>query len=264
MNDSRSSSTNNSRTGGVSVTTTTNSNSRGKSARRQQAPSLLSGQRKAATGPMRPRNRSMGLVILAALLVIGCGLGVAAWGLSAGDKTSVLAVGAPIAKGHVLEREDLVSVSVSGVDGAILVEHVDQVVGQAAAVDLVAGQVLTDSMVTNSPVPEEGKAVIGLALDPTRVPGAGLQPGDQVDVIAVPDGEGAPAGGKDADAELDAPEVLATGAEVYEVGGEPVAGSQVLLTLIVDDADASRVAAYSTQNRVAVVETPVAPDKTGE
>lgn len=246
------------------MTTTTSNDSRGKSTRRQQAPSLLSGQRKAATGPMRPRNRSMGLVVLALLLVIGCGLGVAAWGLSTGDKASVLAVGAPIAKGHALEREDLVSVSVSGVDGAIPVENVDQVVGQAAAVDLVQGQVLTDAMVTSSPVPGEGKAVIGLALDPTRVPGAGLQPGDQVDVIAVPAGEGNPTGGKDADAALDAPEVLASGAEVYEVGGEAVAGSQVLLTLIVDENDASRVAAYSTQNRVAVVETAITPDEAGE
>lgn len=206
----------------------------------------------------------MGLVILAALLVIGCGLGVAAWGISAGDKASVLAVGAPIAKGHVLDREDLVSISVSGVDGAIRVEDVDQVVGRAAAVDLVEGQVLTESMVTDSPVPADGKAVIGLALDPTRVPGAGLEPGDQVDVIAVPAGEGGQTGGKDADAELDAPEVLASGAEVYEVSGEAVVGSQVLLTVIVDATDATRVAAYSTQNRVAVVETAVAPDEAGE
>jgi hypothetical protein len=243
------------------VTTTTNSDSRKKAGGRQ-TPSLLSGQRKAATSPMRPRNRSMGLVVLAALLVIGCGLGVAAWGLSVGDKASVLAVGAPIAKGHVLDREDLVSVSVSGVDGAIPVENVDQVVGQAAAVDLVEGQVLTDGMVTSSPVPGEGEAIIGLALDLTRVPGAGLQPGDQVDVIAVPNSEGAPAGGKDA--ALDSPEVLAVSAEVYEVGGEAGAGSQVLLTLIVDEADASRVAAYSTQNRVAVVETAITAETTGE
>jgi hypothetical protein len=202
----------------------------------------------------------MGLVVLAALLVIGCGLAVAAWGLRAGDKTSVVAVGEPIAKGHVLARDDFVSVSVSGVDGAIPVADVDQVIGKAAAVDLVQGQVLTDAMVTSSPVPEEGKAVIGLALDPTRVPGAGLQSGDQVDVIAVPGGEGSPAGEKGAAAALDAPEVLATSAEVYEVGGEAVAGSQVLLTLIVDDTDASRVAAYSTQNRVAVVETALTAD----
>ncbi|UUW92482.1 SAF domain-containing protein [Pimelobacter simplex] len=245
------------------MTTTTNSDSRSESGRQQQAQSLLSGQRKAATGPLRPRERSMGLVILGALLVIGCGLGVAAWGLRAGDKTSVLAVGAPIAKGHVLERGDLVSVSVSGVDDAIPVENVDQVVGKAATVDIVEGEVLTEAMVTSSPVPGEGKAVIGLALEPTRVPGAGLQPGDHVDVIAVPSGDGAPVGGKDADAALDAPEVLATAAEVYEVGGDAVAGSQVLLTLIVDEGDASRVAAYSTQNRVAVVEIALTPDWTG-
>ena len=42
--------------------------------------------------------------------------------------------------------------SLAGVDGAIPVADVDQVIGKAAAVDLVQGQVLTDAMVTSSPV----------------------------------------------------------------------------------------------------------------
>ena len=188
---------------------------------------------------------------MAALLVLGTGLAVAAWGLNAGQKESVIAVGRPVAKGQVVDREDMVSASVSGVAGAIAVDDVEAVVGKTAAVDLLAGQILTTAMLTSDPVPAEGQATIGLALDPTRVPGAGLGAGDVVDVVAVPEAEAAkadPAG-------LGAPELLARASPVYAVVGESTAGGQVLVTLVVDASDAARVAAYSTQNRVAVVET---------
>jgi hypothetical protein len=186
-------------------------------------------------------------VTLSALLVLGLGLGVAAWGLQVGDKASVLAIGEPVAKGQVVERGDLVSTSVSGVGGAIPVEELGGVVGKTAAVDLVAGQILTPAMVAADPVPGPGRSVVGLALDPTRVPSAGLAPGDQVDVIAVPAGEGQ----TDAAA---APGVLAEAAQVYAVGGEATGGGQLLLTVVVDAGEAAEIAAASTQNRVAVVE----------
>jgi SAF domain-containing protein len=220
----------------------------------QSPASLLAGDRRAATGPQKPRNRSWGLVTLAALLVVALGLGVAAWGLQVGDKSSVLALGQPVSKGQVVERGDLVSKSVAGVGEAIPVEDIDTVVGQTAAVDLVAGQILTPAMVAADPVPGEGQSVVGLALDPTRVPSAGLEPGDQVDVIAVPAGEDA-----QGNADAEAPEVLAEAAEVYAVGGEGAAGGQLLLTVVVDAEEAAKIAAYSTQNRVAVVETAPTP-----
>jgi hypothetical protein len=198
-------------------------------------------------------------VTLAALLVLGTGLAVAAWGLQAGSKESVLAIGKPVAKGQVIDREELVSTSVAGVKGTIAVEQLGTVVGKTAAVDLVKGQILTSAMFATSPVPAAGESVVGLALDPTRVPEAGLDPGDVVDVIAVPAGDN-----KDP-AALDSPEVLAEAALVYDVAGETTTGGQVLVTLVVDASDAARIAAYSTQNRVAVVETaPSGAEKTGE
>lgn len=218
---------------------------------RAPAEGLLSGARRAATGQQPRRTRSWGLVTLAALLVLGTGLAVAAWGLNAGQKTSVISIGQSIAKGQPIGREDLVSTSVAGLKGAIPVDQLNTVVGKTAAVDLVQGQILTSPMFTSSPVPAAGKSVIGLALDPARVPGAGLDPGDVVDVIAVPGGETT----NEDPASLDAPEVLAKGAQVYDVGGKSATGGQVLVTLVVDASNASRVAAYSTQNRIAVVET---------
>jgi hypothetical protein len=59
--------------------------------------------------------------------------------------------------------------------------------------------------------------------------------------------------------------VLAADASVYSVEGAATAGGQVLVTLVVDAADAARISAYSTQNRVAVVETaPAGAETTGE
>jgi hypothetical protein len=227
---------------------------------RAPAESLLRGARRTPIGQKPRRTRSWGLVTLAALLVLGTGLAVAAWGLHAGSKESVLAIGKPVAKGQVIDREDLVSTSVAGVKGTIAVEQLGTVLGKTAAVDLVKGQILTSAMVTTSPVPAAGESVVGLALDPTRVPEAGLDPGDVVDVIAVP------ANDNTDPAALDSPEVLAKAAQVYYLGGESTTGGQVLVTLVVDASDAARIAAYSTQNRVAVVETapPGANNKAGE
>lgn len=206
-------------------------------------------------GPRSPRRRSWGLVALAALLVVGTGLAVTAWGLNAGQRESVVAVAGPIPRGHVIERADLVSVSVSGVDSAIRLTDVDRLVGDTATVDLVAGQILTEEMVSSSPLPTAGQSVVGLSLDPSRVPTAGLGAGDVVDVYLVPPLDSPPL---DSDAALDEPELLAHLASVYEVEHAADSAGQMLLTLVVAEPDAARLAAYSTQNRLAVVE--IAPD----
>lgn len=200
------------------------------------------------------RPRSWGLVTVAALCVLGTGLAVAAWGLHAGEKASVLVIASPVARGQVIARDDLATRSVAGVPGAVPTSEMNDVVNQTAVVDLVEGQILTSRMFAERAVPAAGEATVGLALDPARVPGAGLDPGDVVDVIAVPGGDAAP---RDPDA-LDTPEVLAEGVDVFSVEGVATAGGQVLVTIVVEASDAARISAYSTQNRVAVVETSLA------
>lgn len=218
---------------------------------RTAQPRLLSGERRAATAAgSSPRRRSTGLVVLAALLVVASGLAVAAWGMASGSKETVLAVGKPVAKGQVITREDLVSRSVAGVDDAFTTTEVSAVVGKVAAVDLVERQILTRPMLTPQLVPGPGQAAVGLSLAPERVPADGLAPGDTVDVISTPAGDG------QADAKsLDAPPVLASAALVYGVSGDATAGGTQLVTLVVDKGEAARIAAYSTAGRVAVIET---------
>lgn len=208
--------------------------------------------------PLRTRPRSRGLIAGAAVLVLLFGLATAYAVSTAGQKVSVLTIGNPVAKGQVLERDALVSTTVSGVPGAIPVDQAPQVIGKTAAVDLVAGQVLTESMVTAEPTPGEGQAVVGLALEPTKVPAAGLEPGDLVQVIRVAGADKAPTSTNLASETT--PEtgevgtVLSDAATVYEVGGDAAGGSEVLLTLMLPQADAVEVAAASTAGQAAVIE----------
>ena len=216
-----------------------------------------SGQPLSAQGAGRG-SRSWGVVLLASLLVVGSGLAVAAWGLNAGDRVSVVAIGTNIAKGQEVSRSDLVSVSVAGLPDAVPIADVDQVVGEVAATDLLAGQVLTANLVTPSAVvPAEGEATVGLALDPNRVP-AGLVPGDLVDVVAVPSADsGAVQPG------TATPQVLATSAEVLVVDDAASVSGQQTITLVVAAAEASTVATYSAQGLVAVVEVALPADRSG-
>ena len=222
------------------------------------ADGLLSRARRPNRAGRGPRRRSPGLVLLCAFLVVASALAVVAWGLRIGQREAVVAVAQPVTKGHVIERSDLTDASVAGVSGVIPLEEIDSVVGKAAAVDLLAGQTLTTAMVASDIVPTAEQATVGLALDPDRVPAAGLEAGDFVGIVAVPGDSKTEV----LDSDLDRPTLLADAAEVFEVGGEATSGGEVLVTVIVDAADAGRISAYATQNRVALVE--VAPSLAGE
>ena len=226
-----------------------------KTAKRGSAPSTILAGRGVDDRSLRTRPKRTGLLVAAALMVIVFGLGFALLLSQAGEKTSVLTIREPVSKGQVVERENLVSKQVAGASGAIETADVGTVIGKTAAVDLVAGQILNREMITGDPIPGQGKATVGLSLDPSRVPSAGLKPGSVVNVVAVPDGE---SGGPDDS--LNTPPLLAEAAEVYSVDGAAKEGGGLLVTLIVDADESARLAAYSTRNRVAVVETSAADE----
>lgn len=235
---------------------------RGPGNRRDKTPPTTGRRDLAKRGlPGRPRQR--GMFTAAALVLVLFALAGAFWFANAGSKTAVLAIGPDtVAKGQVVEREDLVSEQVSGGAGLLPAEDADQVVGQRASSDLVPGQLLTGDLLTSAPVPGEGKASVGLSLSMSQVPGDGLEAGDQVDVIAVP-GESSDDGRAADQSGLDRPETLAASALVYGVRGASSSGGDLLVTVIVDDGEANRLAAYSTSNRVALVETSVASPAAG-
>src|SRR5699024_9725389 len=101
------------------------------------------GRRQLPTAP-----RSWGTVTVGVLIVAVAGLVGALAFAQAGETISVLAVNSPVAQGETIDRGDLGSQQVAGVDHAVPVEKVGSVVGKTATVDLPAGHVVTTDAVT--------------------------------------------------------------------------------------------------------------------
>jgi Flp pilus assembly protein CpaB len=168
------------------------------------------------------------------------------------DRVEVLAVTHAVPAGTVLSNEDLKVVDVAGVDGAVGADDASSIIGSAAAVELVPGQILTPEMLTPDPLPGPGERVVGVQLDGTRAPG-GLVPGDRVSVLAVP-----PSGDAGTPADLSSPTVLAEVATVRSV--ERVQGAGTRFALLVPRASADQVAAFGAAGRVSLVQAPLSGD----
>lgn len=206
------------------------------------------GQPGAADRHLRTRPRRTGMLAASFLVIVGFALAGVVAVQRAGGTVEILAVHDAVFQGQVIERENLIARSVSGVDEGISGSAIDRVVGLTATVDLLPGQFLTDAHLTDAPVPGAGEAVVGLQLSPARAPTSGLLAGDTVTVIGVlgpGDGDGSG---------LDAPPLLAERARVLDTVGSVTEGGYLLVTLIVDERDAARVAAHSTADRVAIVQ----------
>jgi len=196
------------------------------------------------------QSRRYGQYAAVAAFLVACALGGRLLAQRLGDTTPVIALSGEVAKGDQVERSDLVSTSVSGVPGAIPVADVDQVVGRYAAVDLLPGQILTTDATTTATVPAAGEMLVGLSLEPTRIPD-GLELGDTVRVLVVPPVDTVRV------SDLDKPKVLVTDASVYSVQGVSTTGGSQRLTLVVPEDAADTVAAYGAAGQVAVVEAPI-------
>ena len=168
------------------------------------------------------------------------------------DRVEVLTVRRDVAAGSVIERSDLAIADVAGLADAVPADEADTVVGQVAAVPLVAGQVVTPGMATSAPLPGRGQRLVGVELDATRAPND-LRPGDQVTVLAVP-----PTGDASSPVELMAPSILAEAATV--VSAERIEGAGTRLTLLVAKAAADQVASFGAAGRVALVQAPLGGD----
>lgn len=223
-----------------------------KSATKNDVPSV--GSPRLPEGPRERawNGRRWARVGAAVLLIAVCAAGGAVLFQRSSDEVSVIAVAdGGVAKGEVIERGDLAQTDVSGVDGAIPVGDLADVEGMTAATDLLPGQVITESALTNDPVPEKGKRTVGLVLSDAQMPDE-VAPGDTVVVLAVPRSDSGEASGK----ALDDPVRLAGEALVYRVAASNTeGGSAQRVTVVVPDSVAERMAAYAATGQVAIVET---------
>jgi len=181
--------------------------------------------------PRARRRRSVPHLVLGVLLVVGCGLGFAAVALQLGGLQAVLVVARDVPVGRVIEPGDVRVVRLAtdpGVD-VVLAASAGTVVGQAAAVPLTAGMVLTRAAVGLARVPGPGQGVAAVALKAGQFP-PGLSTGASVAVLLGSATDARPAGSGS---------VVSLPAVVVAVdGGEPTVVSMQL-----PERDARQVAA---------------------
>jgi hypothetical protein len=167
-----------------------------------------------------------------------------------GGTAEVLIIDQAVPAGHTISKDDLGSAQIAGVEDAVPVADLNDVLGQRAATGLVPGQVLTHGALTTDLVPAPTERMVAVRLDAGRVPST-LDAGTVVTVLAVP-----PSGDAGDPAVLDNPVTLADQATVYAVE-EAVDGS-IVVTLLVAAEKADKIAAYSSAGRVTVVQSSVA------
>jgi hypothetical protein len=211
-------------------------------------------------GPWRAarRRRRLPFVALGGLLVIVCVLGYAFGAVRLGDRVQVLAVARPVAAGQAISAADLRQVSAAQDSGVQLIpaDQAQQVIGRTAVVPLVAGTLLSPSLVGEAAFPPAGKVAASLALKPGQYP-QGLSTGARVAAFVSAtgvgsDGQPAPAttSGKGGAAPAQVPAVVL---------GVDLAGDgqgATVITLLLDASDAPTLAAASAGGVVLVQTAP--------
>jgi SAF domain len=141
--------------------------------------------------PPKLRRRPLLVVASVAAVCLGGLLGVWAY-TSVTTAEEVVAVRSAVPRGALISRENLVTVRI-GVDPAlkpIPASQLDSVVGQRAAMDLLAGGFVTQGGVAATVVPAHDMSVVGVAVPAALLPGEPLRAGDQVRVVATPGQQG--------------------------------------------------------------------------
>lgn len=196
------------------------------------------------TGSTRPGSiqlrarRSPRLIALGVLcVVLGALAAVALYSMSI-TTTSVVSMAHELQRGDKIVASDLTVVQVPGslARGATPADEIDSLVGNTALRDLPQGSLPHAGLVGERRVPQ-GHSLVGLRLEPGRIPSTSLVPGSPVVLVSVTE-EGDPAA---------VPATLAT-APVLEQHG-----TFYLVDVVVPDVEAPRIANLAALNTLALV-----------
>lgn len=178
---------------------------------------------------------ALGLACIAGSIALFIGLGIAV-----DSRRPVLALARDVPAGKVIEPADLkvVHIAADGVPSVAATER-SAIVGKVAVRSLEAETLLGPLQVTAS-APLEGQVVVGVALEPGRLP-SGLGAGDHVRVVDTGRGESAE------------PAVLVVDAVVFAVDEPSRVSDTRVVSLTVPAADAARVASAAADRRVSLV-----------
>lgn len=204
--------------------------------------------------------RRPALAALAVLLVVVGALGATSAVSRAGHRLPILVLARDVPEGATVTASDLTTVDVAASGLASLpASAAGSVVGQRAALPLLAGTVLTRSALTVGPALLPGQEVVGLALRPGQLPAEGLSVGDQVSVIlTTAPGQSAPsattAGGTGAPGSVLVPDAVVYATAVP--GAAAGSGASVVMSLVVPATLAGPLAAAAVAGEVALVLEP--------
>jgi hypothetical protein len=224
------------------------------------ATNLATGNRSVprASSPLPTRRRRPGLTALGVVLILGLAAVGAYLYNSAGAKTPVVVVTDTVPAGHIISRADLSTVAVAGDVVAIAAARLPNVVGQHAAVTLLAGTLMQRSMLSTGSGLPSGDAQVGVKVTSGQIPADGLAPGDIVQVLQLPDSDasssaGATVGSGSNGGVGSTAQVLVTHAQVFTARDDPAQSGGTLLTLVVPGSDAAAVATASGAGLVALI-----------
>lgn len=194
--------------------------------------------------PARRNPRWIALGILA--LCLGALLSYGIYAKVATEST-VVAVAQTVYRGEAIEEADLTRVVIQGdsFPDAVPARRISELVGKRAVFDLPRGSVLSDRSITDTTVPQSGRAVVGLKLDPGRAPVGLLLPSSPVRLVAL-ERQSTDAGQSD---KLVGKTYVAT--VIDQAPGAD--GTSIVVNVEVTAAQAPTIAQLAAQDRVAVV-----------
>ena len=190
------------------------------------------------------RLRSAPYAAVGAVLIAGSVVGLSVAFVKVGGRVPVLVVARPVQVGQALSAEDLkvVDIAPGTLDTVVSADDEARIVGQPAALPLVAGQVLTRSLVGSAAFPPAGFAVATAALKAGSYPPR-LVAGSRVEVVAPASSAGSPA------------QVVAKSATVTEVSPPSDQGDVVVSVLA--DADSAKAVGSAQSGTLSLVLLPV-------
>ena len=186
------------------------------------------------------RQRRWSLALLAVLVTLGSALAFVVLWMNAGGREPVLALRNDVVAGQIIQADDLrvVRVSTDGGIAPISSSQRDDVVGQPAATNLLAGTLLVADAVGTADGLEAGMAVIAIPVPTAELPSDDLETGDGVLLYRTSSGaEGGPA------------EIIGEG-RVFSVQGDDGSTADIRVSVTIDESRVPDIASAVAEDQI--------------
>ncbi|CCG02719.1 conserved protein of unknown function; putative SAF and acyltransferase domains [Blastococcus saxobsidens DD2] len=197
-------------------------------------------------------------LVLSVLVVLLGGLLASAAGQMLTARTEVLAVARDVQLGSTITAEDLTVANVTSDPNLspIPASQRSQIVGMVAQVPLTRGELLTGAQVGPDSGFTAGEMLVALPLKEGQFPTRGLNPGQQVLIVATPGSTGSTSGSGTPSADTGGARDQQIDATVAEVGSLNQATQVTVIDVRVSADDGVRVAELASTGNLALIVLP--------